>query len=102
MGRQPMEGLLVVIEDGRLTGSGVDVVGPFTLEGTCDAEAGVVLVKEYLGAHQVGYWGEYDGASRLWGRWRVGFDGGRWEIRIRSDGSTAEEATVETLVGEVV
>ena len=93
MGRQQMEGLLVVIGERSITGSGIDVIGPFTFTGTREADNRVHLVKQYLGAHVVDYFGRYDGDARLWGHWRMGFDRGAWEIRIQATGTAGEART---------
>ena len=90
-GRQTMDGLLVVVEEHRITGSGIDMVGPFTLSGVLDADATVHLVKEYMGQHHVDYVGHYDGSSRLWGHWRINQLHGSWEIRIKANGTQQED-----------
>lgn len=81
-GRQPMEELRIAFDGRNLRGSGVDFVGPFTLEGTV-SEAGIVaILKQYLGRHQVVYIGRSDGEGTFTGIWRIGALGGRWTIKI--------------------
>lgn len=91
-----MDGLLVVVEKERITGSGIDMVGPFTFSGVVDADATVHLVKEYMGQHLVDYIGHYDGDSRLWGHWRLNQLHGSWEIRIKSNGTEKGQEEEET------
>ena len=58
---------------GRVKGSGRDIVGRFDFEGTYDVKTGrVQMVKQYERAHRV----EYDGANHgdgmwLWGIWNI-------------------------------
>lgn len=53
-GRQPMEQLCVQFDGGIVSGSGADVIGPFTITGRLEQDR-VVLVKRYLGLHSVDY-----------------------------------------------
>ncbi len=72
-GRQPMTPFTLRFDGGRITGEGVDVIGPFTFAGTVDAGTGRVRrVKQYLGAHTVVYVGEPDGEGAILGTWAVG------------------------------
>jgi hypothetical protein len=72
-GRQPMTPFTLRFADGRVTGDGRDVIGPFTFEGTYDARTGAVrMVKQYLGKHRVLYVGEPDGEGSISGTWSIG------------------------------
>jgi hypothetical protein len=52
-GRQAMQHVLLQFGDGVVRGEGVDCIGHFTFDGTCDARGAVVMVKRYVGKHQV-------------------------------------------------
>src|SRR5436305_6281466 len=97
MGDRPMENLRISFEQGRLQGSGSDIVGPFTLLGAIAADGVVFIHKQYIGRHHVDYSGALDGEGLMWGQWRIEFFHGPWMIKIRScDFDAAEE------IGEVV
>jgi hypothetical protein len=70
-GRQYMEGLTLHFQGGRIEGSGRDVVGAFTFQGTYDGAGTVTLIKQYQGRHQVLYQGTYDGEGTIYGRWSI-------------------------------
>jgi hypothetical protein len=65
--------LSLAFVDGRITGNGRDIVGPFAFDGTYDLKSGrVLMTKQYEGAHRVAY----DGANQndgmwLWGTWNI-------------------------------
>jgi hypothetical protein len=90
-GRRPMERLTLSFDAGRVSGSGVDIVGRFTFEGRIDEAGGVALIKQYVGGHSVDYLGLYDGEGTLSGHWRIGADRGAWMITIRRVHAGAEE-----------
>jgi hypothetical protein len=81
LGRQPMEDLTISFDDGRLTGTGWDVVGQFTLTGSVQQDR-VIIVKRYIGQHSVEYLGTYDGEGTMSGMWRIWGFGGSWLIRF--------------------
>ena len=81
MGRQTMSRLEMQFAGAGLTGSGEDVVGPFTLLGTIEG-ASVVLFKRYLGKHFVDYFGTYDGEGTMHGDWHVDQMTGPWVIKF--------------------
>jgi hypothetical protein len=83
IGREEMEGLLMQLTDGKITGSGYDVVGIFTFDGVLDADNQVQMLKFYMGQHTVLYRGQYDGKNRMWGNWQIGWMSGPWEIVFR-------------------
>jgi len=94
-GRQPMHNLRLTFENGRLKGSGTDVIGPFTFAGVI-AENGVVTMrKRYIGQHSVDYLGSYDGEGLMSGEWRIGDFHGPWLIRIGRATSAAARAIEE-------
>jgi hypothetical protein len=70
-GRQPMHDLVLDFHDGRVEGSGVDIVGRFSFVGTYDERGNVVLTKQYLRAHRVLYRGTYDGEGTIHGTWSI-------------------------------
>src|SRR5688572_13117077 len=62
LGRQTMTPFTLTFEEGRVSGSGRDVVGRFTFSGEYDEATGRVrMVKQYLGKHRVLYVGQPDG-----------------------------------------
>ena len=72
LGKQPMS-LSLAFVDGRITGAGRDLIGPFDFTGTYDLKSGrVQMLKQYQQAHRV----MYDGANQgdglwLWGVWSI-------------------------------
>jgi hypothetical protein len=68
--------------DGRISGAGVDVVGPFTFVGRYDLKTGrCTMTKRYDGAHQLLYEGTNEGESLwLWGLWTVPLDQGGFHL----------------------
>lgn len=92
-GRQPMKPLWLRFEAGRIVGSGVDMIGPFSLTGTLGDGGQVAILKQYHGRHSVDYLGAYDGEGLLFGEWRIGPWTGTWAIRIlRPDAADCDEA----------
>src|SRR4051812_43888413 len=65
-GRQPMRELVLHFSSGAVEGSGVDVVGPFTLQGTYESNGRISLIKRYR-YHTVNYVGQYDGEGTIYG-----------------------------------
>lgn len=102
LGRQPMEGLMIQIHEGKITGSGYDMVGSFTFEGTVDENQNVLMHKHYLGQHQVVYKGEYDGNNLLWGIWSVNWMTGAWEIRLRDAEAEKAKAAEKSVIHVVI
>ncbi len=67
-GRHQME-MELTFAAGRLTGTGRDRVGSFTLTGTYDvADGKCQWVKQYVGAHRIDYHGFNEGKG-IWGTW---------------------------------
>lgn len=91
-GRQDMDGLRMTVRGGRVSGSGLDIVGAFTFEGSLQGDR-VEMTKRYFGAMPVLYTGHYDGDRRLWGTWHLPAERGPWEITLRE--GLAEEAALE-------
>jgi hypothetical protein len=79
-----MENLRIAFEDGRIRGSGSDMVGPFMLSGIIDAGGTVVIRKQYVGQHEVTYTGVFDGEGTMSGQWNIDGLHGPWAIRIRN------------------
>jgi len=80
-GRQPMERLCIQFDGGDVSGSGTDIIGPFTFTGKLE-QGRVVLVKQYIGQHSVDYLGTYDGEGTMHGVWRIESLTGAWLIKI--------------------
>lgn len=97
-GRQPMEELELTFENGQVSGSGTDIVGDFVFGGVID-NAGIRMVKQYIGQHKIEYQGVYDGEGVYFGEWNyAGYLGGKWLIRVgagRPQFSGAEAAIAE-------
>jgi hypothetical protein len=70
-GRQPMNDLVLHFEDGSITGAGEDMIGAFHFTGSYDGRGNLVMVKQYVGLHQVHYEGRYDGEGTIHGTWRI-------------------------------
>src|SRR5947207_1821814 len=84
-GRQAMTSFTLRFADGSVNGEGRDMVGPFNFSGTYDEATGqVVMVKQYLGKHQVLYVGQPDGEGSIQGTWSIGrHDTGSFLLRPR-------------------
>jgi hypothetical protein len=69
-GRQKME-LALTFLDGKVSGDGKDIVGPFTMRGRYDLSNGKVVIHKYYPEHHVLYegWAELD--KGIWGVWTV-------------------------------
>ncbi len=55
LGRQSMENLLLNLHGDTITGSGVDVVAAFTLQGQISPDGVVRIIKQYQHQHHVLY-----------------------------------------------
>ena len=96
-GRQVMHNVVLRFNHGAIRGEGVDCVGRFTFDGTHDAHGFVVMVKQYLGKHQVLYRGQFDGEGTIFGRWSIWpFDSGEFVLTVARDG--ASSAQIEEIV----
>ncbi|MDB5313573.1 MAG: hypothetical protein JWO38_7775 [Gemmataceae bacterium] len=72
-GRQPMTTFTLHFATGEITGEGKDVIGRFVFTGSYDVQTGeVVMMKQYLGKHQVWYRGTPDGEGCIQGTWSIG------------------------------
>ena len=94
-GRQEMRGLELTFQNGEIDGRGTDIVGPFVFAGKYDTSGAVVMVKQYVGRHQVLYKGWYDGEGHLTGEWSIGDFRGRFQFRL-ARGSRSED-DIQTL-----
>jgi hypothetical protein len=64
--------------DGRVSGRGTDVVGPFTIAGEYETATGkVAWVKQYVGRHRVFYAGHPDGEGSILGTWTIEMGGAK-------------------------
>ncbi len=85
-GRQAMDELTLAFDDGHVSGAGTDVVGDFVFRGHIN-QAGIRLVKQYIGQHQIEYLGTYDGEGIYFGKWSyAGYLSGKWLIRVNGFG----------------
>ncbi len=84
LGRQPMSGLIIEFADGKLNGSGDDIVGPFTLTGHIRGDV-IAIHKQYREQHAIDYHGVSVGEGIYCGDWSYSGDiGGKWSIHMRS------------------
>ena len=91
-----MDNLELAFHDGRITGSGTDIIGPFTFDG--ELNSGRVLIrKQYLGRHHVEYHGTFDGEGTLSGVWNIFNMTGNWMIRVVAGGQTKAIAEMEAI-----
>jgi hypothetical protein len=90
-GRQAMRDLVLRFSGGRVEGSGVDVIGPFTFDGVYDSNGTINLVKRYP-HHTVKYQGQYDGEGTIYGEWSIG-SYARGKFALTADRSTNPEET---------
>jgi len=84
-----MEPLQLSFDQGRIEGSGADIIGAFTFSGRMADDGRVAMQKQYVGQHSVDYYGTYDGEGVMSGEWRISFSRGPWMIRIRRLGVDA-------------
>ena len=98
-GRQPMHQLRLRIANGQITGSGTDIVGPFTFTGTISERGGVAMIKQYIGRHEVEYIGAYDGEGTMFGEWRIGPFRDQWAITFKKPQGTAAVAENVQVIG---
>jgi hypothetical protein len=68
-GRGRME-LGLMFRKGRITGSGRDPVGVFTMDGTYDLQSGLCSILKQYATHKVDYRG-YNEGKGIWGQWRI-------------------------------
>jgi hypothetical protein len=75
-GRQSMTGFeLQFKKTGLITGKGIDIIGPFIIDGTFEKAKGqVTWIKRYLGKHTVYYSGLPDGEGCIAGTWKINGD----------------------------
>src|SRR5947209_1060263 len=70
-GRQPMQEFQLDFAGGAVHGRGIDVIGPFTIRGQCEADGTIAFVKQYLAKHAVIYRGQPDGEGSILGTWNI-------------------------------
>lgn len=76
-----MQQLMLSFDKGQISGTGTDIVGPFTFNGLIE-NGRVSLLKRYTGQHTVSYLGNYDGEGTMHGTWQAGTFRGPWAIRL--------------------
>lgn len=63
--------LALTFQNGKMTGDGLDTVGPFLISGRYGVEDGKCSwTKQYIGQHQVFYQG-YNEGQGIWGTWDI-------------------------------
>ena len=77
-----MEQLVLQIVQGRIEGSGRDIIAPFAFRGELRDDGSVRMIKQYHRRHAVLYVGNYDGEGTLYGTWDIGGYQGSWLIRF--------------------
>jgi len=69
-GKHDMD-LTLAFSQGKMTGTGRDRVGTFTIDGTYQLGDGVCeFMKQYVGQHGVNYHGFNEGRG-IWGKWEL-------------------------------
>lgn len=92
-GRQPMKEFVIEIANGKLRGSGADIIGDFVLRGRMDNDE-IVIQKTYFGRHSVDYLGKKHGEGLYYGQWsQRGIGSGPWQIRVRPIPKGVDPAT---------
>ncbi|MFK7737766.1 MAG: hypothetical protein AB8B50_17160 [Pirellulaceae bacterium] len=94
-GRQMVSELKLSFQGQKLSGTGVDVIAPFDLNGTLGPDGTVEILKQYEHRHSVVYVGQYDGEGTLYGTWAIGGDRGEWSIHLDRTRIDAEMAIQE-------
>ena len=96
-GRQPMRDLQIHFSKGEISGGGKDIIGLFQFSGEYDSSGKVLLLKQYVGKHQVIYQGQYDGEGRIFGIWNIGdFWKGEFAITLKRS-SISPDAPIHDL-----
>jgi hypothetical protein len=85
-GRQKMS-LSLSFMNGRVFGTGRDMIGCFDFSGSYDVKTGrVQMSKQYEGAHRVAYEGANQGDGQwLWGVWKMRIDSGGFHMWPESE-----------------
>ncbi|NND96805.1 MAG: hypothetical protein HKN47_05685 [Pirellulaceae bacterium] len=99
LGKQAMEPLSLDFRDGAISGSGRDVVGPFTMTGMI-REGSVAIDKQYVGQHSARYLGQFDGEGSMQGTWHIGTMTGPWMIYLRGKNAAGADVADVRIVGE--
>jgi hypothetical protein len=93
--------LVLRLGDGQIGGEGDDCIGPFSFSGHYDERGNVVMVKQYVGRHQVLYEGTYDGEGTIFGHWSISSPwSGSFAMKLEAADSSAHEE-IETLPARV-
>jgi hypothetical protein len=96
-GRQPMEQLRISLDGSRVSGSGTDLIAPFTLQGRIREDGSLEMIKQYQQRHSVLYVGVYDGEGHFYGTWDIEGYQGQWAIRILAAGQSESTEIQEIL-----
>ncbi|PNY36337.1 hypothetical protein C2E31_13475 [Rhodopirellula baltica] len=89
-GRQPMSDFQLSFTNGRIFGSGTDMVGDFEMEGVLE-EGKIYLRKQYIGKHEIEYHGISVGEGGYTGIWSgLGYPGGKWFIGVIRSASASD------------
>jgi hypothetical protein len=81
-GRQPMRQLCLEFKGKEISGQGIDVIAPFTLNGRVREDGAVEILKKYDRRHSVLYVGQYDGEGLFYGHWDIQGHRGEWSIKL--------------------
>jgi hypothetical protein len=87
-----MQDVVLSFADGVISGEGYDCIGRFEFRGNCDPQGVVVMLKQYVGSHQVLYQGQYDGEGTMFGHWTIGpVDSGEFLLSLASEEGASTE-----------
>ena len=86
--------LALTFSHGRISGDGIDDVGPFVIAGRYDGQGGECYwTKTYLGAHDVYYRGFREGKG-IWGLWELEILSGGFHIWPLGEEESEEAAEI--------
>ena len=94
-GRQSMSDLLLSFSDGKIVGTGFDIVGAFQFDGYLKQDR-IYLLKSYIESHQIEYHGVSIGEGAYSGEWSSdGYVGGKWLLGVERQVDAAADTTKE-------
>ena len=70
------------VSGSQVSGSGTDLIAPFTLQGRIRDDGTLEMIKQYQNRHSVLYVGLYDGEGHFYGTWDIDGYQGKWAIRF--------------------
>ena len=94
LGRCEMQDLMIFFVGDRISGSGRDAVGAFSLSGRVLPGHRIEMLKEYDNRHHVAYLGEHVGEGIITGAWSLTHDSGTFAIRP-SEGFQASSQAIQ-------